>query len=108
MFPVAENYEVVFKVDVREETEDEKSAVRRFDFDSNMISIREEVRDTILLSLPRKKLHPRFLDEDGNPTDFETKSFGPDKSGSDEQEDDELADPRWKKLKQLKNNNGNS
>ena len=108
MYPVNENYEVVFKVDVHEETEDEKSAVRRFDFDSNTISIREEVRDTILLSLPTKKLHPRFLDEEGNPTEFQTKSFGPASPEDSEQEDEELADPRWRKLKQLKNNKDNS
>lgn len=107
MYPVNEEYEVLFKVDVREETEDENSAVRRFDFDSNTISIREEVRDTILLSLPTKKLHPRFLDEEGKPTEFQTKSFGPDSSEQAEQ-DDELADPRWRKLKQLKNNQDNS
>ncbi len=102
--PVDAEYEVVFKVDVHEETEDEKSAVRRFDFDSNTISIREEVRDTILLSIPRKKLHPRFLDDEGNPTDFETRTFGPENPEEKGQQEDELADPRWKKLKQLKNN----
>lgn len=107
MYPVNESYEVVFKVDVREETEDEQRAVRRFNFETNTISIREELRDTILLSLPKKKLHPRFIDEEGNPTEFRTKSFGPE-SSDEEGEEEELADPRWRKLKQLKNNKENS
>lgn len=105
LHPVDTEYEVVFKVDVHEETEDEKSAIRRFDFDSNSISIRDEVRDTILLSLPTKKLHPRFLDEQGNPTEFETRTYGPENPDDSDQQDDELADPRWEKLKQLKNKN---
>jgi uncharacterized metal-binding protein YceD (DUF177 family) len=97
--PIETDYEVVFKVDVKEEKEDENGAVRRFNFSSNSLSIEDEVRDTIFLQIPIKKLHPKFLDDDGNPKDFETKSFGE----TDEDEDNELADPRWQKLKELKN-----
>lgn len=97
--PVEASYEVVFKVDVEEETEDEDGAVRRFNFSSNTLSIEEEVRDTILLQIPIKKLHPRFLDEEGNPKDFEEQTFG----SSGEQPDDEPVDPRWEELKKLKN-----
>src|SRR5699024_8292520 len=67
IYPVDSEYEVVFKVDVEEETEDENGAVRRFDFSSNTFSIEEEVRDTIMLNIPMQALHPRFLDESGNP-----------------------------------------
>lgn len=98
--PIIADYEVVFKVDVQEETEDENGAVRRFDFSSNTLSIEDEVRDTILLNVPIKKLHPKFLDEDGNPKDFETKSFG---DVPDEEDESEKIDPRWEKLKKLKN-----
>lgn len=100
-FPVDADYEVLFKVDVQEETETETGAVRRFNFSSNTLNIENEVRDTILLNIPIKKLHPRFLDEQGYPKEFEEKSFGDVKD--DEQEDSELADPRWEKLKKLKN-----
>ncbi|HLR26517.1 MAG TPA: DUF177 domain-containing protein [Fodinibius sp.] len=97
--PIASDYEVLFKVDVQEETEDEDGAVRRFDFSSNTLSIEEEVRDTVMLNIPVKSLHPKFLDEEGNPKEFETKKFG-----DIQQEDDaEAIDPRWKKLKELKN-----
>jgi uncharacterized metal-binding protein YceD (DUF177 family) len=96
--PIKSDYEVVFKVDVREETEDENGAVRRFNFSSNTLSVEDEVRDTILLNIPIKKLHPKFLDEEGNPKEFETKSYGNVKND----EDTEAVDPRWEKLKDLK------
>lgn len=99
--PVESDYEIVFKVDVQEEKEDENGAVRRFDFSTNTLSVENEVRDTIFLNIPIKKLHPKFLDEEGNPKDFETKSFGDIK---EEDDDTEIADSRWEKLKKLKNN----
>ncbi len=99
--PVDADYEVVFKVDVQEETEDENGAVRRFNFSSNTLSIEEEVRDTIMLQIPIKKLHPRFLDKEGKPKGFENKTFGA--ADLDNESDSEPVDPRWEKLKQLKN-----
>lgn len=98
-YPVKADYEVLFKVDVKEETETEDGAVRRFNFSSNTLNIEDEVRDTVLLNIPIKKLHPKFLDEQGNPKDFEEQSFG---DVTEEEEDPELADPRWEKLKKLK------
>lgn len=95
--PVASDYEVLFKVDVQEETENEEGAVRRFNFSSNTLSIEEEVRDTIMLNIPIKKLHPKFLDEEGNPREFETRKYG------EVEEETEQIDPRWEKLKKLKN-----
>jgi uncharacterized metal-binding protein YceD (DUF177 family) len=97
--PIESDYEVVFKVDVQEEKEDENGAVRRFNFSSNTLSIEDEVRDTIFLNVPIKKLHPKFLDDEGRPKEFETKSFGDIKEDTDA----EVVDPRWKKLKELKN-----
>lgn len=98
--PIEDDYEVVFKVDVKEETEDESGAVRRFDFSTNSLDIADEVRDTIFLNVPVKKLHPKFLDEEGRPEDFGTKSFG---KTQEEEEETEIVDPRWEKLKKLKN-----
>lgn len=95
--PIASDYEVLFKVDVQEETENEDGAVRRFNFSSNTLGIEEEVRDTIMLNVPIKKLHPKFFDDEGNPKEFETKKYG------DVQEESEKIDPRWEKLKKLKN-----
>ncbi|NGP86930.1 YceD family protein [Fodinibius halophilus] len=98
--PIESDYEVVFKVDVKEEKEDENGAVRRFNFSSNSLSIEDEVRDTIFLNVPVKKLHPKFIDDEGKPKDFETKSFG---DTEEDDDDSEIVDPRWKKLKELKN-----
>lgn len=100
-YTIEADYEVLFKTDIQEETEDEKGAVRRFNFSSNTLNIENEVRDTILLNIPVKKLHPEFLDEKGNPRDFEIQSFG---KADEDNEDPGLADPRWEKLKKLKNN----
>lgn len=99
VYPVEAEYEVLFKVDLQEETENENGALRRFNFSSNSLNIEEEVRDTILLRIPIKKLHPDFLDDEGNPRDFDTKSFG---ETDDENGKEESFDPRWEELKKLK------
>lgn len=96
--PIDSDYEVVFKVDVREETEDENGAVRRFNFSSNSIDVGDEVRDTIALNIPVKKVHPKFINEDGSVEEFDTKSYGEAPEDSDEQQ----IDSRWEKLKELK------
>lgn len=98
-YPVDADYEVVFKVDVQEETEDENGAVRRFNFSSNTFSIEEEVRDTIMLQVPMQKIHPRYLNEDGTLKEFDTKAFG----NVEEDDTEEKIDPRWEDLKKLKN-----
>lgn len=97
VMPVEDDFQVVFKVDVQEETANENGAVRRFDFSSNTLSVENEVRDTIMLNIPMQKIHPDYLDEEGEPRDFETKSFG----DVDLSEQSSI-DPRWEKLKKLK------
>ncbi len=97
VLPVEDDFQVVFKVDVEQETEDEEGAVRRFNFSSNTLSVEEEVRDTIMLNVPMQKIHPDYLDEEGEPVDFETKSYGDVKSS-----EQSAIDPRWEKLKKLK------
>lgn len=94
---VHQNYEVLFKADEIEESADENGAVRSYDHASQQIDLEQDVRDTILLNLPTKKLHPRFLDENGNPKEVLNEQFGdiPD-------EDEDQIDPRWEKLKDLK------
>lgn len=96
-YEVDQDYEVLFKADEIEESADENGAVRNYDHASRQIDLEQDVRDTILLNLPTKKLHPRFLDEDGNPKDTLNEQFG---DISDE--DEESIDPRWEALKELK------
>lgn len=90
------SYEVLFKPDVKATSESEKSRVKAFNVHEMTLSLDQEVRDTILLELPVKQLHPRYFDENGIPIDFETKKFG-------EYKDEEPIDPRWEELKKLKN-----
>ena len=97
-FPVKQDYEILFKSEKVEESADENGAIRNIDVASKQIDIEQDVLDTILVSVPAKKLHPRFLDEDGNPAELLNQKFG-------EIEDDDAEqtiDPRWEALKELK------
>lgn len=84
-------YTVLFKDDAVEEVEDEQTAIRRLNVSGNEIDLRRDVRDTILLNIPIRKLHPRFLDADGNEMPFESPDLG-----------DPAPDPRWEALNVLK------
>lgn len=99
IYNVNRDFEVLFKVGVEKAKAEEHCIIRPFDFDSLELNIEPDVRDTILLDIPAKKLHPDYVDEDGNITEFETKEFG--KSA----ETEERIDPRWEELKKLKNAN---
>jgi len=91
--PVEGAYEVIFKEGIDFDSEDEQMSIRRLDISGNIINIEAEVRDTVLLSIPLRKLHPRFIDENGNVTDFELKTG-----------EVETIDPRWEALKSIKQN----
>jgi uncharacterized metal-binding protein YceD (DUF177 family) len=95
-YTLDQDYEVLFKAEDIEESADENGAVRNYDNASQQIDLGQDVRDTILLNLPTKKLHPRFLDNDGNPKEYLDEKFG------DIPDDEERIDPRWEKLKDLK------
>lgn len=96
-FEINKDYKIIFQVERVEESADETNAVRNIDIKSQQIDIEQDVRDTILLELPVKKLHPRYLDQDGNPKELLNQIFG-------ETLDDEpdAIDPRWEALKELK------
>lgn len=95
---VEESYQVLFKPGLEERTVDVSSAMKPIDEDSLTLDLRQEVRDTILLDLPVRKIHPDYLDEDGRPIEFDVQSFGPEVVPGEE------TDPRWEKLKKLKRN----
>jgi len=94
---VEANYKIIYKVGIEENIVSEDSIIKPFDFDSRELDIEGEVRDTLLLNIPAKKIHPKFMDEYGNVTEFETKKFG-------EGAEDDNIDPRWNALKELKEN----
>jgi len=92
-YPISKSYTVLFSVEHIADEEDEFTAARKLDLNKNRLDLSNEVRETIELEIPIKKLHPRFLDEDGNPTQFDIQ-FGED-TESDE------PDSRWDALKKL-------
>jgi len=98
IYPIATSYDIIFKTDVKEETEDEDGAVRKFDFSSNTFNIEDEVKGSVFLEIPMQKLHPKYKDDEGNYKEFEARSFG----NKENQESGEKIDPRWEELKKLK------
>jgi uncharacterized metal-binding protein YceD (DUF177 family) len=90
------SYHILFEPDNIEDTETEKGAVRQIPPEDLVLDIEKEVRDTIMLEIPVRKIHPDYLDSEGNAEDFEIQKFGP------EPDEDELIDPRWSELKKLK------
>jgi uncharacterized metal-binding protein YceD (DUF177 family) len=97
---VSGEYEVIFYPESHEEHETEKGKVKEIDADRLTISIDDEVRDTIMLQIPVRKLHPDLLDDEGKPKEFGTKVFG--KNVEDESDEGQPIDPRWEELKKLK------
>ncbi len=89
-------YDVLFEPNPVEDHDMEGCTVKQIESDKLSISIEKEVRDTILLSLPSRIVHPDLLDRDGNPLEFEMKSFGIHDIEND------YTDPRWEELKKLK------
>lgn len=92
-------FDILFEPGSVEETETVKSAVRQIPSEELVLDIEEEVRDTIILNIPAKKIHPKYYDGDGNPEDFGIARFG-----DIEPEEEQKIDPRWEKLKKLKQN----
>ena len=73
--------------------------------DTQQINVAQHLYDYIGLSLPMKKLHPRFLEEMDEDSDddiliYSSKHAGDTDSDSDD-DDDEDIDPRWDALKNL-------
>nr|WP_233150405.1 DUF177 domain-containing protein [Pontibacter sp. BT310] len=74
--------------------------------DTQQINVAQHLYDYIGLSLPMKKLHPRFLKEEDEDSDddiliYSSKHAGDTDSDSDEGDDDDDIDPRWDALKNL-------
>lgn len=96
---VVAGFDIIFEPGDVEESDSVRSAVRQIPSDELVLSIEDEVRDTILLNIPVKKIHPKYYNEDGKPEDFGVARFGDDDS---EAEEEQPVDPRWEELKKLK------
>lgn len=95
-YEVLSSYDVLYEPGEVDEMDSKETAVRQIPSKSLDIDIEDEVRDSILLEIPSKKIHPKFVDEDGNIESFETKKFG------NTHDNEETIDPRWEELKKLK------
>lgn len=72
--------------------------------ETQTINVAQHLYDYIGLSLPMKKLHPRFveeLDEDDERDILIYSSHKDGESDSDDSDDDDDTDPRWNALKNL-------
>lgn len=97
-FSSESEYRVLFK-DQATDIADEHVAERPFTQYGEAIDLTQDVRDTILLSLPAQPLHPRFHDENGEPVDFGVYNIG---TPEIEPHKTDIVDHRWKKLEELK------
>lgn len=71
--------------------------------DAQRINVAQYIYEFIGLSVPIKKIHPRFSSEDEDPAEETLLIYT---TGSPEEKDDEdQIDPRWELLKNIKNNN---
>lgn len=95
-YPISREYAVLYRENHTEDEEDEELALRKLDLNRNQLSLSEEIRQTILLEIPIKKLHPRFLDENGDPTNFDFST------NSGEEDSNGTPDNRWDVLKKLR------
>lgn len=102
-FPVKSSHQVLFKPEIEQIDEDEEQSIKPLRLAANEIDIEQQVRDSILLSIPIKVLHPRYIGEDGNPTPFSyTYGDKPADSAPNGQKDEDPIDPRWEALRKLK------
>jgi uncharacterized protein len=98
-FPVHVNRKIVFKFGEEEgELSDEIVVIRR---DTVFLDFGQFFYEFIALSIPIKRLHPRFKDDEEENDDTDGKMVYSSRS-EDEPEKDEEIDPRWEKLKKLK------
>nr|WP_271711716.1 DUF177 domain-containing protein [Marinigracilibium pacificum] len=89
---------VIFKFgDHNEELDDSLFLIER---DTEKIDFGPLMFEIIRVSIPMKKLHPRFEDDDDDEENWYT--FGDD-GDDDEPDNGQDIDPRWEKLKGLKN-----
>ncbi len=85
--------EHVFKFGDHEEEYSEE--ITLIPFDSSSINVGQLIYEFIGLEIPFRKLHPRFLNEDGTEKEFDFSQ-----ESEDEKKD---IDPRWEELKKFRN-----
>lgn len=92
---VQSSYHVTYSSEFTHEEIDYSGGKKPFPNPDEPVNLDAEVRDSIVLELPIRPLHPDFIDENGQIKPFLTQTFG-------ETDDQTSVDPRWQALKHLK------
>lgn len=92
---VQSSYHVTYSSEFTHEEIDYSGGKKPFPSPEEPVNLDAEVRDSIVLELPIRPLHPDFIDEDGQIKPFSTQTFG-------ETDEESFVDPRWQALKHLK------
>ena len=88
--------------DHNEELSDEIELIER---NTATVNVARYIFEFISLSLPMKRLHPRFRDEDDQDDESTVKLIYSSGTATDNEEDDQSAtDPRWAALRKLSDN----
>jgi uncharacterized metal-binding protein YceD (DUF177 family) len=100
-YPIKIKRMVVFKYG--EEDREITEEVMMIHRDTVSLELGQFIYEFIALAVPMKKLHPRFEDDDSDEDESEEENgkiiFS---STTDEENKDEVTDPRWDILKKLK------
>lgn len=102
-FPIDKVGKLIFKYGEEEmEVDDEITIITK---GTQRINVAQFIYESICLSIPYKKLHPRFEEDedDGSLGSLIYQDETPEESDDTDQENENI-DPRWEILKNLKNN----
>jgi len=102
--PVKIREQLIFKYG--EEEEEMDNNIYTITSSTQRLKLGQPVFELISVSVPMRKLHPRFKDDDQENEDiyFSTSSETPGSDKKSENTDEENIDPRWEALKKLKDN----
>jgi len=105
-FPIDTENKILFKFGEKDEEVSDEILV--IDRNTQRLNIAQHVYDFISLSVPMKKIHPRFLQtEDEHPEEEATLIYSSQEIEEELKNTIEEIDPRWNALKNLKNDNNN-
>jgi uncharacterized metal-binding protein YceD (DUF177 family) len=99
-YPVHTSHKMIFKYgDDDQEITDEIAIINR---EAVSLELGQYLYEFIALSVPMKKLHPRFQDEEEDGEGSIVYTSGGEEEDDDDKEDNNDIDPRWEQLKKLK------
>lgn len=111
-YPVSIREKIIYKYgDFEKEIDDNLVMILH---DTQRINIAQYIYELIMVTVPMKKLHPKFVEEEaGEEDEYEILVYSDQEEETPEQEsetseEEEPIDPRWNALKDLLNKNNNN